>query len=130
MTEVHRYKVVKMLSDGGNRISYHPYGPEVVMASAYDQLKAESAGLRTGYQAYEEVNAGLKAEIDALRKSLAGRVVCDLELFEDLRDSAAAEADQHRQSMGTYRPQRQEVLDHTVKRCDLLIAETKEASHG
>lgn len=33
-----------------------------------DQLKAENAGLRTGYQAYEDVNAGLKAEIEALRK--------------------------------------------------------------
>lgn len=46
MTEVHRYSVVKMLSDGGNRISYDPYGPEVVMASAYDQLKAENEALR------------------------------------------------------------------------------------
>lgn len=33
-----------------------------------DQLKAEIAGLRTGYQAYERVNAELKAECEALRK--------------------------------------------------------------
>lgn len=33
-----------------------------------DQLKAENAGLRTGYQAYEDVNAGLKAQVEALRK--------------------------------------------------------------
>ncbi|MBA6058968.1 hypothetical protein [Pseudomonas juntendi] len=46
MTEVHRYKVVKMLSEGGNRISYDPHGPEVVMAEAYDQLKAENEVLR------------------------------------------------------------------------------------
>ena len=46
MTEVHRYSVVKMLSEGGNRISYDPHGPEVVMASAYDQLKAENEALR------------------------------------------------------------------------------------
>ncbi|MCB2255803.1 hypothetical protein KTQ74_28160 [Pseudomonas chlororaphis] len=72
----------------------------------------------------------LKAENEALRKSIAGKVVCDLELFEDLRDSAAAEADQHRQSMGSYRPQRQEVLDHTVSRCDLLIAAAEEESNG
>ncbi|MNM50268.1 hypothetical protein D3C81_612960 [compost metagenome] len=109
MTEVHRYKVVKMLSETGNRISYDPHGPDVVMAEAYDQLKAEN---------------------EALRKSITGKVICDLDLFEDLRDSAAAEADQHRQSMGSYRPQRQEVLDHTVRRCDLLISATKEASHG
>jgi len=46
MSEVHRYKVVKMLSEGGNRISYDPHGPEVVMADAYDQLKAENEALR------------------------------------------------------------------------------------
>lgn len=72
----------------------------------------------------------LKAENEVLRKSIAGKVVCDLELFEDLRDSAAAEADQHRQSMGSYRSKRQEVLDRTVSRCDLLIAASKEVSHG
>ena len=34
-----------------------------------DRLKAEIAGLKTGYEAYEQVNAGLKAEVQALRKS-------------------------------------------------------------
>ena len=71
----------------------------------------------------------LKAENEALRKAVAGKVVCDLDLFEDLRDSAASEADEHRQHMAAYRPQRQEVLDWTVKRCDLLLAAAKEASH-
>lgn len=33
-----------------------------------DQLKAENAGLRTGYQAYERVNAELKAEVGRLHK--------------------------------------------------------------
>lgn len=46
MSEVHRYKVVTMLSEEGNRIGYDPHGPEVVMASAYDQLKAENEALR------------------------------------------------------------------------------------
>jgi len=32
-----------------------------------DQLKAELAGLRTGYEAYESVNKGLKAEMERLR---------------------------------------------------------------
>lgn len=45
MTEVHRYKVVKMLSEAGNRIGYDPHGPDVVMADAYDQLKAENERL-------------------------------------------------------------------------------------
>ena len=32
-----------------------------------DQLRAEVAGLRTGYEAYERVNAELKAEVEGLR---------------------------------------------------------------
>ena len=33
-----------------------------------DRLRAENAGLRTGYEAYEQVNAELKAEVEGLRK--------------------------------------------------------------
>ncbi|NQD74600.1 hypothetical protein HP547_09000, partial [Pseudomonas sp. CrR7] len=55
MTEVHRYKVVKMLSEGGNRISYDPHGPEVVMAEAYDQVKAENEALRKDAERYRFV---------------------------------------------------------------------------
>ncbi|MBE8590750.1 hypothetical protein IQK56_07295 [Pseudomonas sp. MAFF 301449] len=43
-------------------------------ASERDQLKAENAGLRTGYEAYEQVNAELKAENEALRDYLNLRV--------------------------------------------------------
>ncbi|HCS07693.1 MAG TPA: hypothetical protein DIW67_11225 [Pseudomonas sp.] len=35
------------------------------------QLKAEVAGLRTGYEAYERVNAELKAEVGALRQIIS-----------------------------------------------------------
>ena len=35
-----------------------------------DQLRAEVAGLRTGYEAYERVNAELKAEVELLRSLL------------------------------------------------------------
>ena len=38
-----------------------------------DQLRAEIAGLKTGYEAYERVNAELKAEVEKLRKELAAR---------------------------------------------------------
>jgi len=34
-----------------------------------DKLRAEIAGLRTGYEAYERVNAELKAEVEALHES-------------------------------------------------------------
>ena len=37
MTEVHRYKVVTMLSAAGATIGYDPHGPDVVMASAFDE---------------------------------------------------------------------------------------------
>ena len=37
MTEVHRYRVVTMLSAAGATIGYDPHGPEVVMASAFDE---------------------------------------------------------------------------------------------
>lgn len=37
-----------------------------------DQLRAEVSGLRTGYEAYEQVNAELKAENEALRGAGAG----------------------------------------------------------
>lgn len=43
-----------------------------------DQLRAEVAGLKTGYEAYERVNAELKAEVQALRK--------DAERYRHLRE--------------------------------------------
>ncbi|PAA08883.1 hypothetical protein [Pseudomonas fragi] len=41
-------------------------------AAERDELKLEVAGLKTGYEAYERVNAELKAECEVLRKD-AGR---------------------------------------------------------
>ena len=87
-----------------------------------DQLRAEVAGLKTGYEAYERVNAELKAEVEGLCREREGKVLCDLELFETLRDSANTEADEHRQCMATYRPLRQANLDSVVKKCDDLLA--------
>ncbi|BBP60381.1 hypothetical protein [Pseudomonas sp. St316] len=87
-----------------------------------NELRAEIAGLKTGYEAYERVNAELKAECEALRRGREGKVLCDMELFETLRDSANTEADEHRQCMATYRPLRQANLDSVVKKCDDLLA--------
>ena len=42
----------------------------IKMAAERDQLRAEVAGLRTGYEAYERVNAELKAEVEGLRKDV------------------------------------------------------------
>lgn len=87
-----------------------------------DQLKAENAGLKTGYEAYEQTAKELRAEVEALHRDREGKVLCDLELFETLRDSANTEADEHRQCMATYRPLRQASLDSVVKKCDDLLA--------
>lgn len=62
------------------------------------------------------------AEIEALRREREGKVLCDRDLFETLRDSANTEADEHRQCMATYRPLRQASLDSVVKKCDDLLA--------
>lgn len=67
MTEVHRYKVVKMLSEGGNRISYDPHGPEVVMAEAYDQIKAENEALRKDAELIAAGRAKLAGAMSRLR---------------------------------------------------------------
>lgn len=63
MSEVHRYKVVKMISEAGNRIGYDPHGPVVVMAEAYDQLHAENERLQKA-----RIPAGLYRELCALRE--------------------------------------------------------------
>ena len=43
----------------------------IQIAEQRDQLKAEIAGIKTGYEAFEQVNAGLRAEVEGLRKALA-----------------------------------------------------------
>ena len=76
---------------------------------------------------FMDANGGVCENCDAAQP----RISCPLELFEGLRDSAAAEADEHRQHMAAYRPQRQEVFDAVVRQCDELIAAmSKEASNG
>jgi hypothetical protein len=63
MTEVHRYKAVKMLSEAGNRISYDPHGPYVVMAEAYDRLKVENEALRKDAERYRVLR---QADVDTI----------------------------------------------------------------
>ena len=46
MSAVHRYKVMKMLSEDGNLISYDPHGPDVVLASTLDLVTAERDALQ------------------------------------------------------------------------------------
>ena len=60
-----------------------------------DQLRAEVAGLRTGYEAYERVNAELKAEVEELRKYG--------EEFSVLAERRREEADALRKDSESYR---------------------------
>ncbi|WP_457967656.1 hypothetical protein M1D68_16000 [Pseudomonas sp. R4-84] len=60
------------------------------------QLKAEVAGLKTGYQAYEQVNAELKAEVEALRNALRPL----LAHWDDVRPGESLNVDAARAAMG------------------------------
>ncbi|HIE2483219.1 TPA: hypothetical protein ACXLB5_003949 [Pseudomonas aeruginosa] len=93
MSEVHRYSVVKMLSEAGNKISYDPHGPEVVMAKDYDALAAEAQALREEVARAEQhrndqadLIVSLRTEVAALRmarddfkleRDLARKNFCD-----------------------------------------------------
>ena len=98
--------------------------PAVVLAliTENENLVAWREGLIKERAAHIRQRDQLKAEIEALRLEREGKVLCELELFETLRDSANTEADEHRQCMATYRPLRQENLDSVVKKCDDLLA--------
>ena len=61
-------------------------------AQERDQLKAENAGLKTGYEAYEQVVQGLKAENEALRNSLYALTQSREELIAQGRNFALDEA--------------------------------------
>ena len=63
MSEVHRYKVVTMLSGGGNKIGYDPHGPEVVMASEFDRVTAERDGLQLSLTTADQTIDDLQAAI-------------------------------------------------------------------
>lgn len=70
MSEVHRYSAVKMLSEAGNKISYDPHDPEVVMAKDYDALVAKLAMAEDAAakgDAARHQCAGMEMEIKELR---------------------------------------------------------------
>ncbi|WP_286953524.1 MULTISPECIES: hypothetical protein [unclassified Pseudomonas] len=102
----------------------HPINPqEWVLLTESEQHRARAQEALAGQLHLLNHRNLLQLDLDALCKKISGKVICDLDLFEDLRDSAAAEADQHRQHMSGYRPERQQLLDQIVERCDRLIAD-------
>ena len=63
------------------------------VAQQRDQLRAELAGLRTGYEAFERVNAELKTENEVLRKEREGKVLIPAEPSPGLLMSMAVRND-------------------------------------
>ncbi|SDQ72239.1 hypothetical protein SAMN04490192_2899 [Pseudomonas lundensis] len=94
----------------------HAPSSEIIWCECGDGYPANSYG--AGFMA---ANGGVCENCDAAEPELV-KITCSLEFFENLRDSAAAEAEEHRQCMGSYRPHRQELLDAVVCQCDELIA--------
>lgn len=91
MSEVHRYSVVKMLSEAGNKISYDPHGPEVVMAKDYDALSAEAQALREEVAQQKFLT---KVENDALKMMTdkANELKFEVEQLEEELESLRARA--------------------------------------
>ena len=79
MSEVHRYKVVTMLSEGGNRIGYDPHGPEVVIASEFDRVTAERDGLHLALTTADQTIDDLQAAI-ARRNQRIEELVAEIEI--------------------------------------------------
>lgn len=89
MTEVHRYKVVQMVSEAGGCIGYDPHGPEVVMASAYDQLKAEIEALRKDAERYQWLRQGMGKVIVVEPDNATS---CDCDRYEVLLEAEVDDA--------------------------------------
>jgi hypothetical protein len=90
--KVHRYRVVKMLSEDGNKIDYKPHGPSVVTADVHDahvtRLQAENAALQQSLllmgqkvqQSDQMLNAsGVREAALQQRLTIADQRVDDLE---------------------------------------------------
>ena len=76
--ERHMYftEAQSLLALVGGELKGHTIVPDSAIKAIHaerDQLKAEVAGLKTGYEAYERVNAELKAEVEKLRKERDAR---------------------------------------------------------
>lgn len=62
-------KLISWQGEGNNKVEVNA-GPLMKHMDERDQLRAEVAGLKTGYEAYALVNAELKAENERLRDDL------------------------------------------------------------
>lgn len=109
------------LNDANNLLA-DCYGMLGKLGAERDSAAKHWANESNNVQALTAEVVRLTSENEELRKERDGKVLCELELFETLRDAANTEADEHRQCMATYRPLRQASLDSVVKKCDELLA--------
>ena len=70
MSEIHRYKAVKILTEVGNNISYTPHGPDVVMAADFDRVTAERDALQALLDESDELCDSLERSMKNHRHEL------------------------------------------------------------
>lgn len=74
--DVHRYKAVQLISEAGGRIGYDPHGPDVVLAAAYDELRAQLTELKNthnrGIAALDTLADRLRAHNDQMGSGVTG----------------------------------------------------------
>lgn len=117
MSEVHRYSVVKMLSEAGNKISYDPHGPEVVMAKDYDALAAEAQALREEVAKLTQYNKSLNEENTRLLVDCeeTDKEVVVLRTKLAMAEDAAAKGDAARQQCGGMEMEIQDLRENAAK---------------
>lgn len=82
MTKVHRYRAVQIISMGGVNIGYDPHGPDVVMAVAYDEQRAQLTE-----------RGALLREVLELIDDGVGRSDAEWQLIQKLRAAMSASAE-------------------------------------
>jgi len=97
MIEVHRYKVVKMLSEDGNKIGYEPHGPEIVLASSYDTLLAERDALRKDLESHKRMLLSAAVSIGTIGEALGAEMDDDPSELEGLATELRKDAEFHQQ---------------------------------
>lgn len=114
-------EVERLRTAEGDAMTYKA-GMENV-AQQRDQLKAENAGLKTGYEAYEQVVQGLKAEVEVLHagRQQSSRLIENLQAeldeakqFQPIGEACLSNRDTLRASLGL------KLGDHLHEHVELL----------
>jgi len=88
VSETHRYKVVQMLSEDGNNISYAPHGPDIVLADNFDRVTAECNALQQRQAHLEGLLKEASQHVPLFAESLRHRIKAALNPAEGGGDEA------------------------------------------